>query len=143
MISSHHEHVPSHSAVTASSDRGFGFVMASALTILSWWKYEEWGRPWTSWLIGSAVAMGLSALLMPRVLRPLNRAWTRLGLLLGRIVTPVVLFLLFVVAFVPLGLLLRLRGFDPLRLELEPGKETYWIDRDPPGPSPDTLVRQF
>ena len=117
--------------------------MASALTILSWWKYEEWGQPWTSWLIGSALVMAFSALVVPRVLRPLNRAWTRLGLLLGRIVTPVVLFLLFVVAFVPLGLILRLRGLDPLRLELEPDKETYWIERDPPGPSPDTLVRQF
>ncbi len=117
--------------------------MAAALSILSWWKYEEWGRQPILWLIAFAIAMGLAAWLMPRVLRPLNRAWTRLGVLLGKIVTPLVLALLFLLAFVPLGLILRIRGFRPLRLELEPEKETYWIDRDPPGPSPETMVRQF
>ena len=117
--------------------------MATALIVLSWWKYEEWGQPLSSWLIGTSIAMGLAAWLMPRVLRPLNRAWMRLGLLLGKVVTPLMLSLLFVLAFVPLGLLLRLRGFRPLRLELEQGEETYWIDRDPPGPSPETMVRQF
>lgn len=140
---SHHEHLDSKSDLAPSSDRGFGVVMATALSILSWWKYEDWGRQPILWLIAFAIAMGLAAWLMPRVLRPLNRAWTRLGVLLGKIVTPVVLLLLFLLAFVPLGLILRIRGFRPLRLELEPEKETYWIDRDPPGPSPDTMVRQF
>ena len=52
-------------------------------------------------------------------------------------------FVLFVLAFVPLGFLLRLRGFRPLRLELAPGDTTYWIDRNPPGPEPETMARQF
>lgn len=142
-MQSHHERLHAHSDPTASSDRGFGVVMATALTLLSWWKYEEWGQPRISWLVGSAVAFGLAAWLMPRGLSPLNRAWTRLGMLLGKIVTPVVLFLLFVLAFLPLGLLLRLRGFRPLRLKIEPEEDTYWIDRDPPGPAPETMVRQF
>ena len=140
---SHHEHLHSSPDVVASSDRGFGVVMATALTVLSWWKHEEWGEQWTWLLIGSAVALGLAAWLMPRLLRPLNRAWTRLGVLLGKVVTPVVLSLLFLLAFVPMGLILRLRGFRPLRLELEPGEETYWIERDPPGPASETMVRQF
>jgi len=117
--------------------------MATALTLLTWWKYEEWGQPRSSWLIGVAIAFGLAAWLRPQGLRPLNRAWTRLGYLLGKIVTPVVLGLLFLLAFLPLGLVLRLRGFRPLRLDFEPEEDTYWIDRDPPGPSPETMVRQF
>lgn len=117
--------------------------MATALTILSWWKYQEWGQPRISLVVSSAIAMGLAAWLIPRALRPLNRAWTRLGALLGRVVTPVVLFLLFVLAFVPMGILLRIRGFRPLRLELEPEEDTYWLEREPPGPDPQTMVRQF
>ena len=142
-MQSHHEHLHSDSDPPGSSDRGFGLVMATALTILSWWKYQEWGQPWISLLIGTAITMGLAAWLIPRGLRPLNRLWTRLGVLLGKVVTPLVLFLLFVLAFVPMGILLRLRGFRPLRLELEPGADTYWLEREPPGPDPETMVRQF
>ena len=116
--------------------------MALALTALVWRKAEEWARV-AGWIVGIAVVFGVTALLVPRVLRPLNSAWTRLGILLGRVITPVVLFLLFVLAFVPLSFLLRLRGFWPLRLEFIPGDATYWINCDPPGPEPETMERQF
>ena len=86
---------------------------------------------------------GLAAWLIPRGLRPLNRGWTRLGVMLGKLITPLVLLVLFMFVFVPMGLLLRLRGFRPLRLELEPREETYWLEREPPGPDPATIVRQF
>ena len=116
--------------------------MAVALTALAWWKSEEWGQV-AVWMVGLAVVFGVAALLVPRVLRPLNAAWTRLGILLGRVITPAVLLVLFVLAFVPLGFLLRLRGFRPLRLEFAPEDTTYWLDRDPPGPEPETMARQF
>ncbi len=141
-MKSHHEDFQSRVEPARSSERGFGIVMALALTALAWWKAEEWA-PVVGWMVGIAVVFGVTALLVPRVLRPLNSAWTRLGILLGRVITPVVLFLLFVLAFVPLGFLLRLRGFRPLRLEFTPGDATYWIDRDPPGPEPETMERQF
>jgi hypothetical protein len=57
-VRSHHEHLHSDSDPSGSSDRSFGLVMATALAILSWWKYQEWGQPWISLLIGSAIAMG-------------------------------------------------------------------------------------
>ncbi len=58
--------------------------MALALTALAWWKADEWARV-AGWMVGIAVVFGVTALLVPRVLRPLIAAWTRLGILLGRV----------------------------------------------------------
>jgi len=82
-------------------------------------------------------------LLRPSLLHPLNRAWTMLGLLLGRIVNPVVTAVLFFVVFVPAGLISRLAGKDPLRLKSDAEANSYWIVRNPPGPRPETMSKQF
>jgi hypothetical protein len=50
---------------------------------------------------------------------------------------------LFFVVVTPYALVLRLAGRDALRLRPEPGRDSYWIARDPPGPAPDFLHRQF
>jgi hypothetical protein len=83
------------------------------------------------------------ALLWPAVLAPLNRIWTRFGLLLHRIVSPVVLGVMFFGVVTPMGLVMRALGKDPLRLRFDPAARTYWIERRPPGPAPDTLNNQF
>jgi len=83
------------------------------------------------------------AWLRPAVLAPLNRAWTRFGLLLHRIVSPIVLGVMFFVVITPMGLVMRALGKDPLRLRYDREARTYWIDRRPPGPAPDTLNNQF
>lgn len=138
----HHEQYTAREAGTGSSDRGFGLVMAVALCVLAWWKSEEWGNVYIL-LCGLAVGFATVAFLSPGLLRPLNVIWSRLGFLLGAVLTPVVLLLIFVVGFLPTGVLLRLRGHRPLSLEFTPGEDSYWIDRDPPGPEPGTMTRQF
>ena len=90
-----------------------------------------------------AGAFLLVALLLPAFLRPLNKAWTLLGLLLGRIVNPVVTAILFYFVFTPAGLVSRLLGKDPLLLKFAPRADTYWIARQPPGPRPETMSQQF
>ena len=79
--------------------------------------------------IGTLLVLG--ALARPSLLAPLNAAWTRLGILLGRIVSPIVMGLVFVVAVVPTALVMRLRGHDPLRRRRLPPGETYWRVRPP------------
>jgi len=83
------------------------------------------------------------AMLAPTLLAPLNRLWTRFGLLLHRIVSPVVLGIMFFLVVTPMGLLMRAFGKDPLRLRFEKDLPSYWINRNPPGPAPDTLDHQF
>jgi hypothetical protein len=82
-------------------------------------------------------------LIWPAALRPLNRLWLRFGLLLYRVVNPVVMALVFYSTMVPIGLAMRLCGKDPLRLRREPDAASYWLEREPPGPLPATMKNQF
>ena len=79
----------------------------------------------------------------PAVLWPLNRLWLLLGIVLYRIVNPIVMALLFFSTIVPIGMLMRLCGKDSLRLRREPEAASYWIEREPPGPPPETMRNQF
>jgi hypothetical protein len=65
----------------------------------------------------------------PRLLSPLNRLWMALGRLLNRIVSPIVMMVLFLVAVVPTGIVLRLLGRDPLKLKFDRSAATYWQRR--------------
>jgi hypothetical protein len=85
----------------------------------------------------------LLALLIPRTLMPLNWLWTKLGLLLHKIVSPIVMGLLFYLVFMPIGMVIRLFGSDLLRLHWDKSATTYWIERTPSGPEPDSLKDQF
>jgi hypothetical protein len=77
------------------------------------------------------------------VLAPLNKLWTKLGLLMGKVMAPIVLGLLLYLVVTPVGLLVRLFGGDPLKLKLDKNSKSYWVTREPPGPAPDTMSNQF
>lgn len=123
------------------TNRSFGlvfcgfFALVAALPLLSGGSVRNWSA------IVSAI-FGVAAFVFPFALAPLNRLWMRFGALLHRIVSPVVLALLFFVVITPFGLAMRMLGKAPLKLRYEP-VQTYWIDRDPPGPAPDSLDNQF
>jgi hypothetical protein len=60
-----------------------------------------------------------------------------------RLVTPAVMALVFYSTVTPVALVLRLLGKDLLSLQIDRTASTYWIERRPPGPAPDTLRQQF
>ncbi|MCG3143952.1 MAG: hypothetical protein HONDAALG_01330 [Gammaproteobacteria bacterium] len=136
-LSAHHE-LP----VRGSSNRSFGLIFAAFFCIIGLLPLFSRGelRPWA--LVAAAVFAAV-AMTVPSILGPLNRAWIRLGLLLHRIVNPVVLGLMFLIAIVPIGLLMRLFGKDLLRLKFSRGASSYWLVREPKGPDPRSLNRQF
>jgi len=126
----------------AGSDRSFGIVMACALAIISlinWWH----GGRWWLWTAGAAILFVAAALLQPRLLAPFNRAWLKFGLLLHKVVNPIIMGLVFFGTVLPTGLIMRLMGKDLLRLKREPEADSYWIRRRPPGPAPETMKDQF
>jgi hypothetical protein len=128
--------------VKTSSNRSFGMVFAAffaSLAALGWWHGT--GR-WPTWL-GLATLAIVLALAAPRLLTPFNWVWTKLGLLLHWIVSPIFLALLFYGCIAPVGFLMRLSGKNPLRLKYEPAADSYWIVRTPPGPASDSFKHQF
>jgi hypothetical protein len=125
-----------------SSDRSFGitfsvFFLVLTLTPLRRHHSVRW------WALSCSVLFLAVALLRPVWLRTMNRVWTKLGLVLGQIATPLVMSLLFYLVVTPVGLIFRAMRKDPLRLKAESGAPTYWIDRRPPGPEPMTMLNQF
>ncbi len=141
MQQSTHENFIREEAAAPGSDRTFGLVMAGVLALLSLLNGWHSGRRWPWMLAAAALFLG-AAVFRPSVLHPLNRLWMKLGLVLHKIVNPIVMGLLFYGTIYPTGLVMRLRGKDLLRLKREPAAESYWIARVP-GPAPETMKDQF
>lgn len=137
-----HENYTREEHIEGSSDRGFGLVFAGFFALLvglSLWRGSE---TW-HYTLPVAVAFLVIAYTVPRVLAPLNRLWMKFGLLLYKVMNPIVLGLLFFVTIMPIGLAMRAFGKDFLRLRLDRNAKSYWIDRTPPGPPPQSMKNQF
>lgn len=126
----------------AGSERAFGVVFAVVFAIVGLWPALG-GAAVRAWALGLAALFLVAALARPALLAPLNRAWTRVGALAHKALTPVVMGLLFFATVTPTALVMRLVGKRTLPLRFEPGARTYWIARRPPGPAPETMRNQF
>jgi hypothetical protein len=137
-----HESYERKEDVQGSSNRSFGLVFAVVFAIIAFFPLFSGGavRLWSLAIAGVFLVLALT---IPGVLAPLNRLWLKFGLLLHRIVNPVVLGFMFFVVITPMGLLMRAFGKDPLRLKFDRAAQSYWIPRDPPGPAPESLKDQF
>jgi hypothetical protein len=137
-------------SVKMGSDRGFGLVFAAVFTLIGVWPALKLGwiprlepaslRLWALAIAGVFLGLALAA---PALLNPLNRLWFAFGLLLGKIMTPIVMGLLYVLTIVPTGYIMRLRGRDLLALKIDRARKSYWIVREPQGPARGTMSNQF
>ncbi|WP_295543843.1 SxtJ family membrane protein [uncultured Thiohalocapsa sp.] len=89
------------------------------------------GFGWPLWPWALAAVLALWGLIRPAGLRPVYRGWMRFGLLASRITTPLILGLVFFLLFVPMGLVMRLAGHDPMRRKLDPQAATYRVPSRP------------
>jgi hypothetical protein len=131
-----------HLRVAHHDERSFGIVFGVVFTVIGAWPLLRGDAP-RFWSLALAVAFLAAALLRPEVLASMNRLWFKFGILLSKVTTPVVMGLLFFVAVVPTALIMRVRRKDLLNLRFQPEARSYWIVRDPPGPTPDTMKNQF
>ena len=137
-----HERLSDNETVKGSSDRSFGLVFAAVFTIIGLWPlFSSSGVRW--WSLAIALVFAGVAFARPSLLAPLNRLWTKFGLLLNRIVSPLVMGLLFFVVITPIALIMRATGKDQLHLKFDPKAKSYWIERKPPGPAPESIKNQF
>ena len=134
--------IVAHRKPKPGSNRTFGLAFAVLFAVVGFWPLLS-GGGYRLWALCLALAFAVVALIAPRLLGPLNLVWFKLGLLLHKITSPVVMGLVYCLAIVPTGLVMRWRGKDLLRLNRDIGAATYWIARDPPGPSPGSMSKQF
>jgi hypothetical protein len=132
-----------HGEVEIGSDRSFGFVFAVVFSVIAFSPLLRSADGVRWWAVAVSVGFLVLALAMPGLLHRPKLIWFRFGSALHRIVSPVVMALIFVGAVVPVGLLARFCGKDFLRLRREPEAESYWLERQPPGPDGTSLRDQF
>ena len=127
------------SKIKISSNRNFGLVFFIIFVIVSLWPltYEGPVRIWT--VIISLVFLILG-LMNSKLLTPLNKLWFKFGTILGVIVVPVVMGVVFFLVVTPIGLVMKIMGRDLLNKKYDKKKRTYWIKRDT---SIGTMKRQF
>ena len=128
--------------VKVGSDRSFGFVFAAFFTIIGLWPLVG-GHPMRIWALALAVVFVLVSLIYPRLLKPLNIVWFKFGMLLHKIMNPLIMGLLFFVTLTPIALIMKALGKTPISRHFDPDAPSYWIERTPPGPAPDSMKNQF
>jgi hypothetical protein len=124
------------------SDRSFGLLFATVFALICVVPLLS-GRQPRWWALTPAALFLAVGLLHPIWLKPLNQLWFQFGKLLHRIVTPIVLGVMFFATFTPIAVVARALGRDPLRLRFDRAATSYWILRDPPGPAPESFKNQF
>jgi hypothetical protein len=115
------------------TNKKFGFFFAAVFLVATTYFYINNA---SSSVVSTLSVVGLSflvaTLVNPDVLLPLNRLWMRFGLLLGMIISPIVMGIIFFGLFTPMSLTMRLFRRDELRLRFK-NKKTHWILRAFPG----------
>ena len=125
--------------IKISSNRNFGLVFFIIFLIVSLWPLTYEG-PIRIWTVIISLVFLILGLMNSKLLAPLNKLWIKFGMILGAIVAPVVMGIVFFLVVTPIGLTLRIMGKDLLNKKYDKKKETYWIKRDT---SIGTMKRQF
>ena len=124
------------------SNKKFGFFFTGIFLLLGFYLLIL-SLDTFAWISFGITASFLAiSLVNSDFLLPLNKLWMRLGLLLGFIISPLVLGLLFFLIFTPIGLLTRLFGRDELNIKIKP-HSSYWIERQKTDDSSEPLKNQF
>ena len=121
--------------------RKFGLLVGGIFCLIGAWPAIYRGQPARWWALAAGVFLIAPALLAPRVLAPVHRAWMLVGEILGWINTRILLGVVFYLVITPMGLIMRLLGKHTMRRGFEPDVESYRVVKRPrPGAH---MTRQF
>ena len=109
------------------SNRGFGILFFVVFLIISIWPIINDGNL-RLWSMVIALIFLILGILNSRVLNPFRKIWIKFGELLGKIISPIVLFIIFFLLVTPIGLLMKILGKDLLNLKKDT-KNSYWIKK--------------
>jgi predicted membrane metal-binding protein len=137
-----HENLTTKDEVKSGSDKSFGLVFGVVFAVIGLWPLLN-VQPMRFWALVVSVLLVLLSYALPQILAPFNRLWFLFGRLLHKIVNPIIMGLIFYTTVTPTGLILRLLGKRPIPVKFDPDVESYWIKREPPGPTPESMSQQF
>ena len=111
-----------------SSNKSFGLLFFVVFLILGLWPLKN-GENLNVYFIIFSITFLILGLINSKLLSPLNKSWIKLGEILGFIVAPLVMALVYFVILTPVSFIVRIFGKDLLGLKFLKEKETYWIKR--------------
>jgi len=111
-----------------SSNKSFGLLFFVVFLILGLWPLKN-GESLNVYFIMASVVFLILGLLNSKFLSPLNKSWIKLGEILGVIIAPIVMALVYFVILTPVSIIVRVFGKDLLGLKFLKKKDTYWIQR--------------
>ena len=111
-----------------SSNKSFGLLFFVVFLILGLWPLKNGENPNFYFIAASAVFLLLGSI-NSKLLSPLNKSWIKLGEMLGIIIAPIVMGLVYFAILTPVSIIVRVFGKDLLGLKFLKEKETYWIKR--------------
>ena len=116
--------------VKISSNRSFGIVFFIVFLLVAFYPLTYSGevRIWSTIISLIFLVLGL---LNSRILTPLNKFWFKIGIFLGKIISPLLMGIIFFLVVTPIGLIMRLLGKDILNLKYNKNK-SYWIEKNGP-----------
>ena len=123
--------------------RWFGLLLALFFAIIGSllrWQFHAPTAALVIWPLGAALALLYYAI--PPLRRPMYIAWMYLAFPVGWLISHLLMAIIFYLVFTPIGLLMRLFGYDPMRRRFEPDTPSYWVEHDPAG-DPARYFRQF
>ena len=119
----------SKSKINISSNRSFGLVFFVVFLIVALWPLKS-GEEFRLWSLVLSIIFFILGVLNSKLLTPLNKLWFKFGILLGSIVSPFVMGLVFFLVVTPTGMIMRFLGKDLLKINKYKPVSTYWINRD-------------
>jgi hypothetical protein len=111
------------------SERSFGFMWVIIFVLCAGYNFYHHNILGTQVFVAMGVCLILVTIIVPIVLRPLNKIWFKLGLFLGSIVSPVVMGILFFGLITPIAVLMRIKGRDVLKIKNNSSCSSYWVNR--------------
>ena len=128
--------------IAPPSDRSFGFLFTAVFMLFGYYFYQG-SITWVEYVFGGLCCVTcVITVVRPSILSPFNRSWMLFGHLLGRVVNPIVLGIIFYAIVTPVAIIARWCGRDELRLKLDRSR-SHWKLRDPVDRPSDSFRNQF
>ena len=121
----------SHIPTEQSTPKSFGIVLSIVFLIIALYPLINTGVLRT-WALGVSIIFLSLAYIAPKIFSIPNKLWFRFGLLIGSIISPIVLTVIYFLTVMPTGLIMRVLGKDLLKQKLDKDAKSYWIERKEP-----------
>ncbi|MEM6781463.1 MAG: hypothetical protein AAF569_06330 [Pseudomonadota bacterium] len=126
-----HDAFVEYDEVKGPSNKNFGYTVGIIFCLIATIKSVFFNFSILAMIfygLGGGLIAG--ALLFPNALTPLNKAWMGLAKILFHIVNPIIMFLLFLVAFIPAGIIMKILRYDPMKRKFDKSANTYWVEKE-------------